>query len=810
MKPDIENENKQNLQNSLLKQEDKQNIEKKEDNKNNTYLNNPLLVDLFDKNRNVSYGLTFLGRMIMTIYSLHGLFFCYNLILEFSLLIPGFLFTIENSVTKFFFSIFFISFSMCLSNILVIPTYEFLTFPYLKYRNPLSHLISFVYIYKEKAFNYDDLIKENQLITLIINLYLFGIWIIYGIAYLLSLFSNTIALKDIFKSIILVLVYLNYLTIFMNYFFLSIYLIIKILLKEETNKNVIDIIEKEKIVLENGKQKRKNIVINQAVIVEENEEEKCQLIIERKKEQNNIDNIDNEPKIYKVIIETNVKKKITTWSWKGINLKILHKINNYFQDKPQLPDLNLFSYIIEPLIIYNYKDKDNKQIQELKEYYYEDVCFNLGIFFKILLFILSLVIFFINGIITIKGESILYFFCLFFTIVVVSLAFNFPSCYKTRKTFGINICHPKYQLNENMYTPRNPNILILSRIISDVLMLLVSVGLVFIYYKMKDDDNQETFEDIPPVEKKSSNHNLLLPNICYSSVLNMPIQLYMPFINDAYYYTEDFDDIGPHQYSSLQKPNYRDLFYEKDYEITILGNLINEKGSVKMIQYNVINRAKNIELTILSIKGTTFNKDIYLDAQLFISSVFMTLLNTFTIINQKNLLSFKLMEYSLSIPYRIFFKYLIIDDYLKKLKEAYINNEYSFYKNVVIVGHSLGGGLAKLFGRMVNKQAISLSGPGINAFHSLWNYEGESENFEISAIDLVPDGDLVPRVEVSGGTIYRIICKFGAFGCHSKVNSLCEVLIMCNSPNYKIYCLDVAKFDEKEIKKIADSVKLNN
>ena len=82
----------------------------------------------------------------------------------------------------------------------------------------------------------------------------------------------------------------------------------------------------------------------------------------------------------------------------------------------------------------------------------------------------------------------------------------------------------------------------------------------FIYYKMKDDDNQETFEDIPPVEKKSSNHNLLLPNICYSSVLNMPIQLYMPFINDAYYYTEDFDDIGPHQYSSLQKPNYRDLF----------------------------------------------------------------------------------------------------------------------------------------------------------------------------------------------------------------------------------------------------------
>jgi len=69
---------------------------------------------------------------------------------------------------------------------------------------------------------------------------------------------------------------------------------------------------------------------------------------------------------------------------------------------------------------------------------------------------------------------------------------------------------------------------------------------------------------------------------------------------------------------------------------------------------------------------------------------------------------------------------------------------------------------------------------------------------------------LVPRVEVSGGTIYRIICKFGAFECHSKVNSLCEVLIMCNSPNYNIYCDKVAGLKESEIKEIADSVKLNN
>ena len=764
---------------------------------------------MYEDNENISFGLSFFARIIMTFYSLHGLFFCYNLVLEYFLLIPGFLFSIDNGFGKFLLSIIYICYSLCLSNILVIPTFEFLTFPYLKYPNSLAHLISFIYIYKEKEFNHEAFIDQNKKATLYLNFSFYIIEFLYILGYLLSLFTDIICIKDFIKSFILIVVYLNYFVVFMNYVFVSFYLIIKILSTKVTEKIIIDA-SKSGVLRKIAPMQNIGNINNKIEFAKEIGKNKYNIAIEKKNGEIQDD--------YKVTVESYWPQDLNYYSWKGFNLAIMHKMNTYFKDKPKLPDINLVSYIIEPYLIRNYLDKKGNELKELKEYYCEDVCFNFGIIFKFILFIIIFIFSFVYGVFTKNFESCLYLILLSICLLVVSLFFNYPSCYRNRKTFGANIWEPKYLLyienkeankeeKKKRYNPRNPKLLSITRFICDSLMAVVSIALVGIFYVMKDDNNKEDFNNVEPSEKTEHINKLLLPNICFSSVHNMPLQLFLPFINDAYYYREDFEDMGPHRYSSLQTVKYRQLFFSEDYEITVLGNLIKKNESVKMIQYNIVNKVTDTQLTILSIKGTTFNKDIYLDAQLFISSVLMTLLNTFSLISQKNLWSFKIMEYSLSVPYRIFFKYLIVDDYLTLLIEAYNNNEYTFYDDVVIVGHSLGGGLAKLFGRMVKKQAISLSGPGINAFHSLWNYEGESENFEISAIDLVPDRDLVPRVEVSGGTVYRIICKFGAFGCHSKVNSLCEVLIMCNNPNYNEYCTKVAGLNYKEIEEIANSIK---
>ena len=675
------------------------------------------------------FGFSLPGRIIVTLYTFHGLFFIYSLVIQYIILIPSFLYTIEmGKILKFILSFIYLIFAISSSNILVIPTFEFLSFPFLLIKNPFSHFISFIYINRGKEFEESKITDKDC----IVNIILIAFEIIYFISLICGYFLNIIIIKDLVKMIIIIIIYLYYLTIVLLYFFTSLFLFLR------------------------------NI------------------------------------------------KELCNWR-RAIDL---------FYNKTEIPDVNLMSYLIHPFLFKFYK-KNNIPYQD-RTYHFEDFVYDCGIIIKLLLIIFSTVAFaFILKKILGFSIFIISFVLFFFIMTILSIGLNFPFCYRNRKTFGTFGHCTKNENNffftsvEYTYKRLHSHSLIISitRFICDTIILLVAIALLYIHFFHDDnnDINGEIFNGIQPTNKKIDTKKLLLPNICYSSVQNIPLPLYLPFINDAYYYNnikiEEKEKTKNNYSSSFDIDNYKKLFFNDDYNIEIIGNLIKEDNNVKMVQYNVRNKKNYV--TILSIKGTSYNMDIYLDMQLYFSSILLNLLSTFSILTEKNSYSFKLIEYGLNIPYRLFFNSLIIDGYINKLQNAYKENEKKIYKNVVIVGHSLGGGLAKLFGRIIGKQAISLSGPGINAFHSLWNYKGKSENFGMSAIDLVPDKDLVPRVEVSGGTIYRIICKEGVLNCHSKDNSLCEVLIMCRNPNYYTYCKDVAKFSEKRINEIIESSELN-
>ena len=77
------------------------------------------------------FGLGLPGRIIFTSYSLHGLFFIYNFIIQYIILFPSLLYTGEiPDWTKIPFSIIYFIFALFSSNILVIPTFEFFCFPF--------------------------------------------------------------------------------------------------------------------------------------------------------------------------------------------------------------------------------------------------------------------------------------------------------------------------------------------------------------------------------------------------------------------------------------------------------------------------------------------------------------------------------------------------------------------------------------------------------------------------------------------------------------------------------------------------------
>ena len=701
----------------------------------------------------VKFALTFFGRIVITLYSFHGLFFIYNFIVQYIIVFPGILYSIGNLPGQICVSLIYFFFALLVSNILVIPTYDFLLFQFLNFKNPLYHLESFSRIVniienkldKEKD---EDLNGFNKNVKWI-NWVLIIIEIFYLVGFIANLCSITIFIEDLTKLIVLFIIYLYYILIMFGYIMTSFYLIIKI------------------------------------IIFSVNKEGGC-----CKGFFKGILNIITNPFFFD---------------------SFFGQVNKNNQPLGPLPSINLFSYVFHPILIKSYDTKDVENKEKFNKVGGQIKWILLKNWVRVILFLIINIL----GLCYVHSDiwSKILLFISFVALMSISTVLNFPVLFRNKKTFGYYLSGKiKYKKEYKMLHPKMISFL---RVITKVIIIIAVLILIGAFFFFSDsnrlNDINKKAEDLKPQNQTVDRHSLLLPSICFSSIHNIPLYLYLPFINDAYYYQKQSEEEEkPYFESSLQIKKYKELFFDDTYTIEVRSLVGPKDGqdSVKMVQYNVKNSVN--EVTILSIKGTSNKKDVYMDFQLYFPSILLNLLSTFSILGQqKESLSFRFIEYSLSIPYRFFSQYSVINGYLEDLKSAYYKNNASFYKNIIITGHSLGGGLSKLLGRILNKQAVSLSGPGVNAFHSLWGYEGFSENFEISAIDLVPDLDLVPRVEVSGGTVYRIICNKGPFSCHGKELSLCEVLIMCRNPNYKTYCKTYAGLSDKDIQKLVESSDLN-
>ena len=109
----------------------------------------------------------------------------------------------------------------------------------------------------------------------------------------------------------------------------------------------------------------------------------------------------------------------------SFNLMYISTINDIFGKRPKLPDINLLSYIIEPFLLRNYKDENEKELKELTKTYLEDFIYNFKILFKVILGVIAFILCLKSKILDIDFWSFVFFLLLF--LVMSSIAITFKS-----------------------------------------------------------------------------------------------------------------------------------------------------------------------------------------------------------------------------------------------------------------------------------------------------------------------------------------------------------------------------------------------
>eukprot|EP00927_Polykrikos_kofoidii_P066115 TRINITY_DN6176_c0_g3_i1.p1 TRINITY_DN6176_c0_g3~~TRINITY_DN6176_c0_g3_i1.p1 ORF type:complete len:864 (+),score=60.21 TRINITY_DN6176_c0_g3_i1:56-2647(+) len=98
-----------------------------------------------------------------------------------------------------------------------------------------------------------------------------------------------------------------------------------------------------------------------------------------------------------------------------------------------------------------------------------------------------------------------------------------------------------------------------------------------------------------------------------------------------------------------------------------------------------------------------------------------------------------------------------------------------------LTGHSLGGGMVKLVSGETNVPAVTFSSPGVLGATEM-AYDDNIDivrRLENLLTTVVPESDVVPRVDTQVGTVVKVGCNGSSLSCHSFGETLCSLLDSC-------------------------------
>ena len=247
------------------------------------------------------------------------------------------------------------------------------------------------------------------------------------------------------------------------------------------------------------------------------------------------------------------------------------------------------------------------------------------------------------------------------------------------------------------------------------------------------------------------------------------------------------------------------LFKENLETITRLEFLNRDSNYARVLMIDIDIPGKK-PLTIFAVQASLKRLDFWLDLEIFMSSAIYTLMRILTI-NKYESLTSRAITWLMTIPIReLLEKFTLFKTYTDNLdkdideKIQSIKND----RNIIFTGHSLGGGIAKYLGFKYHKETVNASGPGITSLE--YKFSGKNnyyKYFKSNLIDIVPDYDIVSRLEISGGVRYRVLCEKGFVSCHQIDRILCQVGTMCRREDL-VGDLCISTFGKDEYQKIRD------
>ena len=300
-------------------------------------------------------------------------------------------------------------------------------------------------------------------------------------------------------------------------------------------------------------------------------------------------------------------------------------------------------------------------------------------------------------------------------------------------------------------------------------MLFFGVSSLYLYDTLEKMNEKGRFkETIWTKEDMAKNHNF--ENIiCNSSIFGLNI-LKISSLPLATYLSGT---------ENTKKYYEKTFFKEKIENITEMRFLdVHSKyGVVLLVNIDIPNEKP---LTVFAIQGSIKKLDWWVDIEIFCSSAIFTFLNAISINHLESSTS-NTITWLLTIPLRLLEKFTLFEKYINSLTYP-IDKEIKKIngtRNILIAGHSLGGGLSKILGLKYHIESIAFSGPGITPLEYRFQDEIDYKYYKMNFIDVIPDFDVIPRIETTAGIRYRVLCNKGFFSCHSIERAICQIGATC-------------------------------